>query len=106
MACLRPIWEKKTVTAGRVRGRIERVLNSARVHGIREGENPARWRGHLDHLPLKPSKVRKEKHHAAIPYADVPAFMASVAERAARSRRALRFTILTAARTEELFGAD
>lgn len=106
MACLRPIWEKKTVTAGRVRGRIERVLDWARVHGMRDGENPARWRGHLDHLLPKPSKVRKEKHHAAMPYADVPAFMATLAERDARSRRALRFTILTAARTDEVVGAD
>ncbi|WP_313320456.1 integrase arm-type DNA-binding domain-containing protein [Stenotrophomonas sp.] len=106
MACLRPIWEKKTVTAGRVRGRIERVLDWARVQGMREGENPARWRGHLDHLLPKPSKVRKEKHHAAMPYAEVPAFIATLAERDARSRRALRFTILTAARTEEVVGAD
>ncbi|MGE8280565.1 MAG: tyrosine-type recombinase/integrase [Stenotrophomonas sp.] len=106
MACLRPIWEKKTVTAGRVRGRIERVLDWARVHGMRDGENPARWRGHLDHLLPKPSKVRKEKHHAAMPYAEVPAFMATLAERDARSRRALRFTILTAARTDEVVGAD
>ena len=106
MACLRPIWEKKTVTATRVRGRIERVLDWAKVHGMRTGENPARWRGHLENLLPKPSKVSKGKHHAAMPYADVPAFMVTLAERDARSRRALRFTILTAARTEEVVGAQ
>lgn len=106
MSCLRPIWEKKTVTATRVRGRIERVLDWAKVHGMREGENPARWRGHLQNLLPKPSKVSKGKHHAAMHYAEVPAFMATLAERDARSRRALRFTILTAARTEEVVGAD
>lgn len=106
MTCLRPIWEKKTVTATRVRGRIERVLDWAKVHGMREGENPARWRGHLQNLLPKPSKVTKGRHHAAMPYTEVPAFMATLAERDARSRRALRFTILTAARTEEVVGAQ
>ncbi len=105
MSCLKPIWESKTVTATRVRGRIERVLDWAKVHGMREGENPARWRGHLQNLLPKPSKVSKAKHHAAMPYAEVPAFMATLAERDARSRRALRFTILTAARTDEVVGA-
>ena len=106
MVCLRPIWEKKTVTATRVRGRIERVLDWAKVHGMRTGENPARWRGHLENLLPKPSKVSKGKHHAAMPYTDVAAFMTTLAERDARSRRALRFTILTAARTEEVVGAQ
>jgi len=105
MACLRPIWEAKTVTATRVRGRIERVLDWAKVHGMREGENPARWRGHLENLLPKPSKVTKTQHHAAMPYNQAPAFMATLAQRDARSRRALRFTILTAARTEEVTGA-
>jgi len=106
MACLRPIWTTKTETAARVRGRIERVLDWAKVHGHRQGDNPARWRGHLDKLLPKPSKVRKPQHHAAMPYADVPAFMGTLGQRDARSRRALRFTILTAARTEEVTGAD
>lgn len=106
MACLSPIWTTKTVTATRVRGRIERVLDWAKVHGMREGENPARWRGHLESLLPRPSKVSKAKHHAAMPYADVPAFMGVLAERDARARRALRFTILTAARTEEVTGAE
>ncbi len=106
MACLRPIWEAKTVTATRVRGRIERVLDWAKVHGMREGENPARWRGHLENLLPKPSKVSKTQHHAAMPFAQAPAFMNILAQRDARSRRALRFTILTAARTEEVTGAN
>ncbi|SOU10824.1 tyrosine-type recombinase/integrase [Xanthomonas arboricola] len=106
MACLRPIWNTKTETASRVRGRIERVLDWARVHGRREGENPARWRGHLDNLLPKPAKVRKPQHHAAMPYGDAPAFMARLRERDARSRRALQFTILTAARTEEVTGSS
>ena len=106
MACLQPIWTTKTETANRVRGRIERVLDWARVHGLRAGDNPARWRGHLDKLLPKPSKVGKRRHHEAMPYADVPAFMARLAERDGAARRALRFTILTAARTGEVTGAE
>lgn len=106
MECLRSIWEAKTVTATRVRGRIERVLDWAKVHGLRDGENPARWRGHLDNLLAKPSKVTKPKHHAAMPYVNVPEFVADLCKRDARSRRALRFTILTAARTDEVTGAS
>lgn len=105
MACLQPIWASKTETANRVRGRIERVLDWARVHGLRTGDNPARWRGHLDKLLPKPSKVGNRRHHEAMPYADVPAFMARLAERDGAARRALRFTILTAARTGEVTGA-
>lgn len=105
MSCLVPIWEAKTVTATRVRGRIERVLDWAKVHGMRDGENPARWRGHLDNLLAKPSKVTKPKHHAAMPYEEVPSFVAALSRKDARSRRALRFTILTAARTEEVTGS-
>ncbi len=105
MACLRPIWTDKTETATRVRGRVERILDWARVSGYRSGENPARWRGHLDKLLPRPSKVRKAKHHAAMAYADVPACMAALATRRALSAKALRFTILTAARTNETTGA-
>lgn len=105
MACLKPIWSTKTETATRVRGRIERVLDWAKVHGLRDGDNPARWRGHLENLLPKPSKVKPKRHHAAMPFVDVPAFMARLPERDAKSRRALRFTILTAARTEEVTGA-
>lgn len=106
MACLTPIWTTKTETAARVRGRIERVLDWAKVHGHRTGDNPARWRGHLDKLLPKPSKVARARHHAAMPYADVPALMQRLAERDGRARLALRFVILTAARTEEATGAQ
>lgn len=105
MGCLLPIWTEKTETATRVRGRIERILDWARVSGYREGENPARWRGHLDKLLPKPSKVKNVRHHDAMPYADVPAHMAALALRKGHSARALRFTILTAARTGETTGA-
>lgn len=106
LACLSPIWASKTETASRTRARIERVLDWARVKGYRSGENPARWRGHLDKLLPKPSKVSKVRHHRAMPYADAPAFMARLKAREARSRTALRFTILTAARTEEVVGSS
>lgn len=105
LACLRPIWAGKTETATRLRGRIERILDWARVNGLREGENPARWRGHLDNLLPRPSKVAKVAHHAAMPYAALPAFMATLRSRDGLARRALRFTILTAARTGEVTGA-
>jgi integrase len=105
LKCLQPIWTTKTETATRVRGRIERVWDLARVSGYVHGENPARWRGHLDKMLPKPSKVAKRRHHAAMPYADVPALYARLVMRKSRSARALRFTILTAARTEETVGA-
>lgn len=102
---LERIWKTKTETASRVRARIERVLDWARVHGYRMGDNPARWRGHLDKLLPKPSKVTKAKHHAAMPYADLPAFWQRLVARENRTRTALQFLILTAARTEEVVGA-
>ena len=102
---LRRIWTDKTETATRVRGRIERVWDSERVAGTVSGENPARWRGHLDKLLAKPSKVAKSAHFRAMPYADAPGFMAKLAEGTSRTRAALRFTILTAARTSETTGA-
>ncbi len=105
LRALNRIWTTKTETATRVRGRIERVLDWSRVRGLREGENPARWKGHLDHLLPRPAKIRKAGHFAAMPYRDVPAFMARLVERDGLARRALRFTILTAARTEETTGA-
>lgn len=103
--CLRKIWSDKTETATRVRGRIERILDWARVTGLREGENPARWRGHLDKLLPKPKKLAKVRHHAAMPYKALPAFWARLKERDGLARRALQFTILTAARTAEVTGA-
>jgi integrase len=88
-----------------VRGRSERVWDYAKVKGLVTGDNPFRWRGHLDKLLPKPSKVSKPKHHAAMPYADVPAFMARLRTGESRSRKALEFAILTAARTGEVTGA-
>ena len=98
---LKPIWTAKAETASRIRSRIERVLDAARVKGFRQGENPARWRGHLDHLLSRRPKVDRP-HHDAMPYADVPAFMARLRERDALSALALEFTILCAARTSEV----
>ena len=96
---LEPIWTKKPETASRVRQRIENILDFAKVRGHRDGENPARWRGHLDKLLPAPSKVRATVHHAALPYAELPAFLASLRAREAVAARALEFLILTAART-------
>ena len=102
---LRAIWTTKTETATRVRGRIERVWDAERVAGTVAGDNPARWRGHLDKLLARPSKVAKPRHFRAMPYADVPAFMAKLGGRDGIARKALAFTILTAARTGEITGA-
>ncbi|MHA3978755.1 tyrosine-type recombinase/integrase [Halovulum sp. GXIMD14794] len=102
---LEPIWLTKTETASRVRGRIEAVLAWATVSGFREGDNPARWRGNLDAVLPKPSKVAKEKHHAALPIDDMPEFMAALAKREGMAARALEFLILTAARSGEVRGA-
>lgn len=99
---LRALWTDKTETATRVRGRIERIWSAEKVAGTVHGENPARWRGHLDALLPKPSKVSKVRHHPAMPYADLPAFWPALTERDGIARRALRFTILTAARTGEV----
>jgi integrase len=102
---LKPIWATKPETASRVRGRIEAVLDYAKVQKWRSGENPARWKGTLDHLLPARNKVRRVEHHDAMPYADVPAFMAALAEQGGNAARTLRFTILTAARTGEVTGA-
>jgi integrase len=105
MKVLEPIWTTKPETAARVRGRIERILDWAKVRGYRDGENPARWRGHLDHLLPARGKVRRVKHHAALPYAEMPGFMAALKTRDATAARALEFAIFTAARTGEVIGA-
>jgi integrase len=105
MKVLQPIWGTKPETASRVRGRIEAILDWARVQKLREGENPARWRGHLDHLLPTPSKVRRVKHHAALAYAELPDFIAELRAQGGVAARALEFTILTAARTGETIGA-
>jgi len=102
---LEPIWATKPETAGRVRGRLEAILDWARVRGYRAGENPARWRGHLDSLLPARAKVRKVEHHAALPYVELPAFMTSLRAREGNSARALEFAILTATRTSETLGA-
>jgi integrase len=98
---LRPIWTAKPETASRVRQRIEAVLDYANTAGGRSGENPARWRGHLENLLAQPSKVRTVRHHAALDWREAPAFMAELGLRQSTAPRALAFTILTAARTSE-----
>ena len=102
---LEPIWTTKPETAGRVRGRIESVLDWAKVRGYRAGENPARWRGHLDKLLPARSKVRRVEHHAALPYAELPGFLMSLRDQEGIAARALEFAIVTAARTGEVIGA-
>ena len=101
LSVLQPIWTTKSETASRVRGRIERVLDAAKAKGLRIGENPARWRGHLDQLLSKRRKLTRG-HHAAMPFEDVPAFIAALRRRMAVSAMALEFTILTAVRTGEV----
>jgi integrase len=102
---LEPIWATKTETASRVRGRIECVLDWATVHGYRDGENPARWKGHLDKILPKPSKVSKVEHHAALPHGEVAAFIAELHKRGGMAARALEVLILTACRSGEVRGA-
>jgi integrase len=102
---LEPIWAIKPETASRLRGRIEAVLDWAAVRGYRKGENPARWRGHLSKLLPARSKVRKVKHHTALPFAELPGFMVTLRAQGGIAARALEFTILTAARTGEAIGA-
>lgn len=105
LEALEPIWTKKTETASRVRSRIELVLDWATTRGYREGLNPARWRGHLDKLLPKPSKVAKVEHHAALPLDDMGEFMQNLRALDGIGARALDFAILTAARSGEVRGA-
>lgn len=104
---LEPIWLTKTETATRVRQRIERVLDWATTQKLREGENPARWKGHLENLLAPPRKIpdAQVKHHAALPVADLPQFMIDLRQQAGIAARALEFAILTAARSGEVLGA-
>jgi integrase len=102
---LQPIWNTRTETASRLRGRIESILDWARVRGYRNGENAARWRGHLEHLLPARSRVAPVEHHAALPFRDMPACMAQLRDREGVSARALEFLILTAARTGDVLGA-
>ncbi len=102
---LGPIWTTRTETAVRLRGRIESILDWATVSKFRTGENPARWRGHLDHLLANPSKVAPHKHRPALPWAEAPAFMVELRKREGVSAKALEFAIFTAARSGEVRGA-
>lgn len=107
MTILEPQWALRTETLNRVRGRIEAILDWARARGYRPAgsENPARWRGHLDRLLPARHRVQRIKHHPAMPYEDAPAFFGKLAERETVAAKALRFAILTAARTGEVIGA-
>ena len=105
MKVLEPIWRTKPETASRLRGRIERILDWAKARDFRGGENPARWRGHLDHLLPARAKIRKVKHHAALSFGEIAQFMAALREREGVAARALEFAILTASRTGEVLGA-
>jgi integrase len=103
---LQPIWSTTPETATRLRGRIERVLDAAKVKGQRSGENPARWRGHLAVILPPRKKKGAVKHHAAMPYPDVPEFVGKLKGRLSTAARALHFLILTAGRTGEVLGAN
>lgn len=102
---LTPIWTTKTETAKRIQGRIENVMDYASAHKYRDSTNPARWRGHLDKLLPKPSRVKTVIHHPAMPYQEVSVFMQKLSEKTAMSTYALRFLILTATRTSEVLQA-
>ena len=102
---LDPIWQTKTETASRLRGRMETVLDWATVAGYRKGDNPARWRGHLDKMLPARAKIQKVQHHAALPYAETGLFLSTVRAQVSISAPALEFLILTASRTSEVLGA-
>lgn len=105
MKVLEPIWGTKTETASRLRGRIESILDWAAVRGYRQGENPARWKGHLATLLPRASKVSRTEHHAALPFLEIADFMKKLAEQPGVGARALEFAILTACRSGEVRGA-
>ena len=104
LSVLKPLWNDKTETASRLRGRIERVLDAAKAQGLRSGENPARWRGHLDQLLPKRQRLARRRH-TAMGYADVSAFVSDLQRRQATAASALEFAILMAARSGEVLGA-
>ncbi|MDC0378966.1 integrase arm-type DNA-binding domain-containing protein [Litorivicinus sp.] len=99
---LKPIWGKKTVTATRVRQRIEHILSAAKVRGLRSGQNPAAWKGHLSHVLPEPTKIHAVKHYPALPYKTLPNFVTQLHESSCTSSLALEFLILTACRTSEV----
>jgi integrase len=104
-AILLPIWSTKTETASRLRQRIEAVLDYAAVHGLRDSNNPARWKGTLDKVLPAPSRVATKSHHPSLPYERVAEFMAALREHEGMSARCLEFVILTACRSGEARGA-
>jgi integrase len=106
MRVIEPLWSRKTTTASQLRGRIENVLDWATARGYREGANPARWRGHLDKLLPAKGKIAPTKHHAALPYADLPEFMRKLRAEPGTTARALEFAILTAARISEALDTE
>ena len=105
MRVIEPLWTTKPETAGRLRGRVESILDWSRVCGYRAGENPARWKGHLDHLLPARNKVRKVEHHAALPYSEIGSFMVELSQVDSVPSRALEWMILTATRTSETLNA-
>ncbi len=105
LAVLNPIWGTKTETAKRLRGRIEKILNYCKTSGYRTGENPARWKGHLDQTLGAPNKISPVEHHAALPFKEIGGFMQALRQQAGIGAAALEFTILTAARSGETRGA-
>lgn len=109
LACLRPLWLPRDQggrpeTATRMRGRMERIWYAERQRGNVAGDNPARWRGHLEFLLPAPEKLKRVRHHAALPYEEAPALYAALRARTSQAARALRFLLLTAARTDEVIG--
>lgn len=103
---LKPIWTKKPETASRIRGRIEAILDYASAHHYRNSANPARWKGHLDKLLPAKGKIAKVEHHAALPYLEAPSFFTLLKKMEGMGARGLEFAILTAARSNEVRGAD
>jgi integrase len=102
---LAPIWHTKTETASRLRGRLERILDWATTSKYRQGDNPARWRGHLENLLAQPTRIAQVAHHAALPWQEMGEFMAALRAREGIAARALEFAILTAGRSGEVRGA-
>ncbi len=103
---LGPIWTTKAETAGRLRGRIENILDWAKVRQYREGDNPARWRGHLDKLLAKIQRRKRIEHHPALPHEQIAAFVADLQKQDGEAAQALEFLILTIARTGEVIAAN
>lgn len=101
---LSPIWTKKTETATRLRGRIELILAAAATRKLRSGLNPAQWKGHLETVLAKPNKIKKVKHHTALPFDQIPRFMGQLREMGTMAALALEFCILNASRTGEVIG--